>query len=51
MLWMRQNGLEAAVKKKVAEGIPVFGVCGGYQILGMSISDPDMAENGRDFSA
>lgn len=46
MLWMRQNGLEAAVKKKVAEGIPIFGVCGGYQILGMSISDPDMAENG-----
>ena len=45
--WMRQNGLEAAVKRK-AETIPVFGICGGYQMLGMRISDPDGVEEGGD---
>ena len=43
--WMRQNGLEAAVKK-LANDIPVFGICGGYQMLGNEISDPDMVEEG-----
>lgn len=43
--WIRQNGLEAAVKK-LAQDIPVFGVCGGFQMLGMEISDPDGVEEG-----
>ena len=43
--WMRESGLEAAVKK-MAERIPVFGICGGYQMLGKSIADPDHAEEG-----
>jgi adenosylcobyric acid synthase len=43
--WMRQNGLEAAVKK-LSEEIPVFGICGGYQMLGQEISDPDGVEEG-----
>lgn len=43
--WMRENGLEAAVKK-LAEDIPVCGICGGYQMLGMQISDPGWVEAG-----
>lgn len=43
--WMRQNGLEAAVKKK-AETTPVFGICGGYQMLGCQITDEDNVEEG-----
>ena len=43
--WMRQNGLEAAVKK-IAEDIPVFGICGGYQMLGEQIADPTGVEGG-----
>lgn len=43
--WMRQNGLEAAIKK-LAEDIPVFGICGGYQMLGLRIEDPDHVEEG-----
>ena len=42
--WMRQNGLEAAVKKLAAH-IPVWGICGGYQMLGRTISDPHGVEN------
>lgn len=43
--WMRENGLEAMVKKK-AEDIPVIGICGGYQMLGEVICDPDEVEEG-----
>ena len=43
--WMRGNGLEAAVKK-IAEDIPVFGICGGYQMLGEQIADPTGVEGG-----
>ena len=43
--WMRQNGLEAAVKKCSAD-TPVFGICGGYQMLGLSLSDPHNEEEG-----
>ena len=43
--WMRENGLEALIKKKAQDTI-VFGICGGYQMLGQTISDPYQVENG-----
>ncbi len=43
--WMRANGLEAAVRKKAGE-TPIFGICGGYQMLGGAISDPYGVEEG-----
>lgn len=51
LLWMRQSGLEAAVLKYSSSGKPVMGVCGGYQILGQSISDPYNVEHGGTLSA
>lgn len=45
LLWMRQNGLEAAILKREAEGVPVFGICGGFQMLGESLSDPEAVES------
>lgn len=44
LLWMRQNGLEAAVQKLASSGVPVLGICGGYQMLGMDLSDPERVE-------
>lgn len=44
--WLRTNGLEAAILKAVSNGTPVFGICGGYQMLGLEISDPDGVEGG-----
>ena len=44
LMWLRQSGLEAAVKKAAAAGTLVFGVCGGYQMLGRTVSDPDRVE-------
>lgn len=44
--WLRESGLEAMIKKKEASGVPVFGICGGYQILCEQISDPLGVEGG-----
>lgn len=39
MLWMRENGLETAVKKLANRGTIIIGICGGYQMLGMEIKE------------
>ena len=46
LLWLRQCGLEAAILKLAASGTPVLGVCGGYQMLGEAIHDPEGVERG-----
>ncbi len=45
--WLRKSGLEAKVLRN-AEKHPVFGICGGYQMLGRRISDPEGTETGGD---
>ena len=44
LLWLRQSGLEAAILKAADGGTLVFGICGGYQMLGRSVSDPEQVE-------
>ena len=44
--WLRMNGLEASVLKLAAEGTLVMGICGGYQMLGLTLEDPDGVEEG-----
>lgn len=48
--WLRECGLEAAIKKQAALGAAVFGVCGGYQMLGRRIADPDGVEGGGEIA-
>lgn len=43
---LRQNGLEAAILKAHSNGSVIFGICGGYQMLGEEISDPLNTEEG-----
>lgn len=45
LLEIRQNGLEVAILHLAAEGVPIYGVCGGYQMLGTEISDENGVEN------
>ena len=46
LVWLRENGLEQAIHKLVKAGTPLIGVCGGLQILGDFLSDPEGIENG-----
>jgi len=50
LMWIRQNGLEALVKKQASNGTVIFGICGGYQMLGQEISDPHHVEHGGKMS-
>ncbi len=44
LLALRQNGIEAAIKKLAAQGVPIIGICGGYQMLGKRLADADGVE-------
>jgi adenosylcobyric acid synthase len=37
--WLRERGLADAIVRTAAEGRPVLGICGGFQILGEHIED------------
>lgn len=42
--WLRETGLAGAVTSAAANGRAVLGVCGGYQMLGRELRDPDGVE-------
>ena len=45
LLWMRQNGLEAAILKLADRRVPVWGICGGYQMMGEVLVDEKGVES------
>ncbi len=44
LAWLRSRGLDRAVIAHAAAGKPILGVCGGFQMLGRVIADPDGVE-------
>lgn len=44
LAWLRERGLDRAVEQHAAAGRPVLGVCGGFQMLGRTVADPDGVE-------
>ena len=46
LLWLRQSGLENMILKEAYRGTIIFGICGGYQMLGEVLSDPHHVETG-----
>jgi adenosylcobyric acid synthase len=48
LLRLRSCGLEASLKRLAATGTVIFGICGGYQMLGVRVTDAEGAEGGGD---
>jgi adenosylcobyric acid synthase len=48
MDWLRQTGLADRIQHAVEAGIPLIGICGGYQMLGRYIADPEHSESAED---
>jgi adenosylcobyric acid synthase len=45
MRWLRQSGFVEEITQKHRQGTVVFGVCGGYQMLGQEVRDPSGQES------
>ncbi|NOU08480.1 MAG: cobyric acid synthase [Nitrospira sp.] len=43
--WLRASGIADAIEVRAREGRPIFGICGGCQMLGESIDDPHGVES------
>lgn len=45
LLWLRQHGFEDTLRRSRAGGAHVLGICGGYQMLGVEVRDPEGVES------
>ncbi len=45
MVWLRESGLEQWLRDQARHGARIIGICGGYQMLGEEITDPDGIES------
>ena len=43
--WLRERGFAAEIQRQADAGTPVIGICGGYQMMGRRILDPDGVES------
>ena len=44
LAWLRRRGLDTAIVAHARRGRPLLGICGGFQMLGREIADPDGVE-------
>jgi adenosylcobyric acid synthase len=44
LAWLRDRGMDEAILGHASSGRPVFGICGGCQMLGREINDPEGVE-------
>jgi adenosylcobyric acid synthase len=47
LAWLRETGMAGVIAARAAKGLPVLGICGGYQMLGREIDDEVESGAGR----
>lgn len=48
LIHLKQHGLTQVIIQLAQYGVPIIGICGGYQMLGSSIRDPEKIESKQD---
>jgi adenosylcobyric acid synthase len=48
LIYLKQQGLAPVIAGMAQSGVPVIGICGGFQMLGSSILDPEKVESKQD---
>ncbi|MCX7780600.1 MAG: cobyric acid synthase, partial [Negativicutes bacterium] len=48
LLYIKERGYDTEIMRLVDDGVPVIGICGGYQMLGREVRDPHHAESDLD---
>jgi adenosylcobyric acid synthase len=43
--WLEQRGFAQEIQRRADIGVPIVGICGGFQMLGLSVEDPHGVEN------
>ncbi|MCF7222018.1 cobyric acid synthase [Marilutibacter chinensis] len=51
LAWLREHGWDMAIARHLRYGGKVLGICGGLQMLGRAVHDPDGIEGGAGSSA
>ena len=51
LAYLRTTGRDQEIIRQVSLGTPIIGICGGYQMLGLTIHDPDGIESTASVSA
>lgn len=46
--WLVQTGLQEEIVQRYRQGAWIVGICGGYQMLGKELTDPDHVESDED---
>jgi adenosylcobyric acid synthase len=48
LAWLRATGIADVVLERARQGAPVLGICGGCQMLGLEILDPERVESSEE---
>jgi adenosylcobyric acid synthase len=51
LVHLKTTGRDQEIIRQVSRGTPIIGICGGYQMLGVTIHDPDGIESGTPVTA
>ena len=49
--YLRARNLDRAIAERASRGLPTLGICGGYQMLGERITDPEGVESAQPATA